>query len=81
MSVLDAGQSVFCFWLTFPNRAKTHLELLAVAANVAQGANTHCDHVLLLFAKLFKIYTSMIQDEGAIDGRHPISAILESLKK
>jgi hypothetical protein len=52
-----------------------------VAANVAQGANTRCDHVLLIFAKLFRTYICIAEDEGTVHGRHPVSAILESIEK
>lgn len=39
-------------------RVKTHLEPLAIAANVAQAAYTRLDHVLLMLANLVRIYST-----------------------
>lgn len=62
-------------------RVQEHLGPLAVAANVAQGANTRCDHVLLIFVKMYRMYHEISATEGTIDGLHPVSVILESIEK
>lgn len=43
-------------------RIKTHLEPLAIAANVAQASHTRLDHVLLMLANLFRLYDSLELD-------------------
>ena len=37
-------------------RIKTHLEPLAIAANIAQAAHTRLDHILLTLANLYRIF-------------------------
>jgi len=59
---------------------KTHLAPLAVAANVTQEANTHCDHVLFIFAKMFKTYTGFLINEGNSTFVHSVSVILDSIE-
>jgi hypothetical protein len=38
---------------------KTHLEPLAVATHIAQGASTRLDQILLTLANLYRIYSDM----------------------
>lgn len=51
-------QKAFSGWqiLTIFDRAMTHLEPLAIAANISQAAHTRLDHCLLAFGNLFRIF-------------------------
>ncbi|TFY78156.1 hypothetical protein EWM64_g5859 [Hericium alpestre] len=63
---------------------RSHFEPLAIAVNVAQGANTRCDQVLLLLARLHRTYSIMRQETAGAylnDDEHPVTAILDSLEK
>ncbi|KAH9916937.1 ribonuclease H-like domain-containing protein, partial [Amylocystis lapponica] len=44
-------------------RIRTHLEPLAIGANVTQAPSTRLDHVLLTLANLFRIYTGRDVEE------------------
>jgi len=54
---------------------KGHLSPLAIAANVAQGAN-----ILRFFAKMFKTHTRILEQEGSAHFIHPVFAILDSIE-
>ncbi|KAG2353245.1 hypothetical protein BDR07DRAFT_1236696, partial [Suillus spraguei] len=66
---------------------KTHIEPLAIAVNVSQRSNTHCDQVLLLLGKLYCTYISLrITDNsfsfaGDEDESHPATSIINSIEK
>ncbi|KAF9507557.1 hypothetical protein BS47DRAFT_1256280, partial [Hydnum rufescens UP504] len=56
-----------------------HIEPLAIAVNVCQGASTQANQVSLIFAKLFHHYTAMLQSNSI---QHtPVRAIIESIRK
>lgn len=66
---------------------KTHIEPLAIAVNVAQAADTRCDHVVLILGNLFCVYTEVREhdrtspDAIAKDASHPVVTILDSIEK
>lgn len=57
----------------------SHLEPLAVAVNVCQGANTRPDHIILTFGKLFIHYGLLLNADHQANA--PVLAILKSLSK
>ncbi|KDQ11883.1 hypothetical protein BOTBODRAFT_113788, partial [Botryobasidium botryosum FD-172 SS1] len=57
-----------------------HLQPLAVASLATQGINTRPDIVLLVFGKLFKTYSNILQHDKVDNTAHPVSAILKSLE-
>jgi hypothetical protein len=69
------------------SRVKLHLEPLAIAVNVTQQANTHCDHVLILLGQLYRIYVDIRNkdrssaDAADEDDDHPITTIINSIEK
>ena len=61
-----------------------NLEPLAIAANVAQGANVHCDQVLLLLGKLYHTFTidrEYFDDTGEAVDVGPVPSIMYSINK
>ncbi|KAF8344389.1 ribonuclease H-like domain-containing protein, partial [Amanita rubescens] len=48
---------------------KTHIEPLAIAVNIAQGANTRCDQVVLVLGRLYRDYMKLL------------NAIIDSIEK
>jgi hypothetical protein len=59
---------------------KRHFEPLAIASNVAQGANTRGDQVLLLFGKLFQTYKLMLEEGSDTDTDQEVIAAVCSLE-
>ena len=47
-------------------RIKTHLEPLAIAANITQASHTRLDHVLLTLANLYRIFVSKDIDDPLV---------------
>ncbi|TFY79124.1 hypothetical protein EWM64_g4889, partial [Hericium alpestre] len=66
---------------------KTHFEPLAIAINVTQGANSRCDQVSFLLAKLYHSYSNLRQadcdhpESSMTEEEHPVTSILESIEK
>ena len=61
-----------------------NLEPLAIAANVAQGANVRCDQVLLLLGKLYHTFTidqEYFDDTGEAVDVGPVPSITNSINK
>ncbi|PCH34657.1 hypothetical protein WOLCODRAFT_79053 [Wolfiporia cocos MD-104 SS10] len=46
-------------WWKALTAIKLHIEPLAIATNVSQGATTHCDQVLLILGNLYRTYTHL----------------------
>ncbi|KAI0072875.1 hypothetical protein K474DRAFT_1650318 [Panus rudis PR-1116 ss-1] len=72
-SILDTVSDP-TFWRKL-TEIKTHLEPLAIAANVSQSTSTRLDQVLLMLANLYRIYGTTTLDE------HVRSTIHGSLEK
>ncbi|KII89273.1 hypothetical protein PLICRDRAFT_175485 [Plicaturopsis crispa FD-325 SS-3] len=51
------------FWVNLA-KVKTHLEPLAIAANITQSAHTRLDHILLVLANLTRIYSNPAIDQA-----------------
>ena len=63
--------------LFFKYRTCTHLEPLAIAANITQASNTRLYHVLTTLANLYRIYSNLDSEDDS-DVR---DEILNSLEK
>ncbi|THH07907.1 hypothetical protein EW145_g3063 [Phellinidium pouzarii] len=79
MEIIKSGS----FWDSL-TQIKEYLQPLAIAANVAHAANTRCDHVLLMLAKLYKVYNAMQLNDDSftmynIDS--PVTPIIKSIEK
>jgi len=64
--------------LIFIQRTCSHLEPLAIAANVTQASHTRLYHVLTTLANLYRIYSDLGPDSEDLEVR---AEVLASLKK
>ena len=66
---------MFCTY--YFQRTCSHLEPLAIAANVTQASNTRLYHVLTTLAKLYHIYSNLTLTEEGLGVRDGVLASLE----
>ena len=69
------------------NSIKSHIEPLAIAVNIAQGANTRCDQVVLVLGRLYRDYIKLRTADRthphavSEDDDHPVTAVIHSIEK